>query len=260
MAVSLQTFRTRSFSFQVNRRISRNSDNCYDDDLDSHQRTSLLGNKFEAGLGSRNQLISAQVGNSWKSDFIYDGMLVVQERTSANTLSVTYTPGTDLSGSIQGAGGIGGLFGRSSGYSSGSWTTHNHYHADGNGNITFLINSSQTIAASYKYNPFGVTITSSGTLASANTLRFSSKELIPNFTIYYYGYRFYDPNLQRWLNRDPISEVAGLNMYTFIFNSPNNLVDRFGLIGIPPNPFNDPWQRAAMCAALQVQLDALIDS
>jgi RHS repeat-associated protein len=79
----------------------------------------------------------------------------------------------------------------------------NHYHADGNGNITYLVNSSQTIAAIYKYNPFGGTISSSGSLASANTYRFSSKQYHSNPGLYYYGYRFYDPALQRWLNRDP---------------------------------------------------------
>src|SRR4051812_14496392 len=68
--------------------------------------------------------------------YIYDGMLVVQERSSGNTPTVTYTRGTDVSGTIQGAGGIAGLLGRSSGYSAGSWTTRNHYHTDGNGNIS----------------------------------------------------------------------------------------------------------------------------
>src|SRR5436190_13612166 len=99
-------------------------------------------------------------------------------RSTAKTVSdAAYTRGIDLSGTIQRAGGIGGLLGRSSGYSSGSWTTHNHYHSDGNGNITFLISSSQNIAASYKYNPFGGTVSSSGGTASANVYRFSSKEI-----------------------------------------------------------------------------------
>ena len=79
-------------------------------------------------------------------------ILVIQERNSFNTPTVTYTRGTDLSGTLQGAGGIGGLLARSSGYSSGSWSTHNHYHAEGNGNITYLVNSSQTVAATYRFS------------------------------------------------------------------------------------------------------------
>ena len=102
-------------------------------------------------------------------------MRVIQECNLSGTPTVSYTRGTDLSGSMEGAGGIGGLLGRSHGYSSGNWSTHNFYHADGNGNITYLVNSSQALAASYRYDPFGNTTASSGTLASANVYRFSSK-------------------------------------------------------------------------------------
>jgi RHS repeat-associated protein len=87
-----------------------------------------------------------------------------------------------------------------------NWYTHNFYHADGNGNITYLVNSSQGLAASYRYDPFGNTISSSGGLAGDNTYRFSSKEVHANSGLYYYGYRFYDANTQRWPNRDPLGE------------------------------------------------------
>lgn len=145
--------------------------------------------------------------------------------------TVSYTRGTDLSGSLEGAGGIGGLLSRSHGYSSGTgnWSTHNAYHADGNGNITYLVNSSQTLAASYRYDPFGNTTASSGSLASANVYRFSSKEIHVKSGLYYYGYRFYDPNAQRWLNRDPIAEEGGINLYGFVANNPIGFIDLEGL-------------------------------
>jgi len=160
--------------------------------------------------------------------YVYDGMRVIQERES-NTPQVSYTRGTDLSGSLEGAGGIGGLLARSHGYSGGNWSTHNFYHADGNGNITYLVNSSQTLAASYRYDPYGNTISSSGGLASANVYRFSSKEIHVNSGLYYYGYRWYSPNLQRWLNRDPIGEEGGINLYGYVFSNPISGVDPYGL-------------------------------
>lgn len=161
--------------------------------------------------------------------YIYDGWRVIQERDGSNVPTVSYTRGTDLSGSLEGAGGIGGLLARSHGYSSGNWTTHNFYHADGNGNITYLVNSSQTVAASYRYDPFGNTLSSSGSLAGANVYRFSSKEIHVNSGLYYYGYRFYDPSVQRWLNRDPIGEEGGVNLYRFVENDPISLTDGFGM-------------------------------
>jgi RHS repeat-associated protein len=168
---------------------------------------------------------------------VYDGKQVIQERNASNVPTVSFTRGTDLSGSLEGAGGIGGLLARSAGYSGGNWTDHVFYHADGNGNITYLVSSTRTLAASYRYDPFGNLISKSGTLADANLYRFSSKELHVNSGLYYYLYRFYSPNLQRWPNRDPIGERGGVNLYTFGFNSPINVVDFLGLepgdIGTP---------------------------
>ncbi len=176
-------------------------------------------------------------------------MNVIQERNSAGTPQVTYIRGADLSGTIQGAGGIGGLLARLNGYSSGTgaWSTINSYHADGNGNISAIVNSGQSVIASYRYDPFGGNISSSGTLATANVYRFSSKEIHSPSGLYYYGYRWYDAARQRWINRDPLGEVAGINLYTFVANSPIAHMDWLGLADdgiirirpiIPPLPPN----------------------
>jgi len=160
--------------------------------------------------------------------YLYDGKRLIQERDASNVPTVSYTRGTDLSGSLQGAGGIGGLLARSHGYSAGNWTTHNYYHADGGGNVTCMINASRAMVASYRYDPFGNLVSKSGPLADANVYRFSSKEFHVNSGLYYYGYRFYSPNLQRWLNRDPIGIAGGLNLYGFVGNTPIGVVDPLG--------------------------------
>jgi uncharacterized protein RhaS with RHS repeats len=46
--------------------------------------------------------------------------------------------------------------------------------------------------------------------------------------MYYYGFRFYDPGLQRWINRDPIGELGGLNLYIFVLNDALSLYDPDG--------------------------------
>jgi RHS repeat-associated protein len=100
--------------------------------------------------------------------------------------------------------------------------------------VTALVNNSGVLQASYKYNPYGGLISSIGALASANTMRFSSKPAILSATgswgFYYYGYRFYDPLNQRWLNRDPLGERGGLNLYGFVGNDAANLFDPLGLL------------------------------
>ena len=73
-------------------------------------------------------------------------------------------------------------------------------------------------------------------------MRFSSKPATFSATgawgFYYYGYRFYDPVNQRWLNRDPIEESGGANIYAFVGNSPTEQIDALGLFyTMPPIPY-----------------------
>jgi len=159
--------------------------------------------------------------------YVYDGRLPIQERNAHNLPLVTYTRGDDLSGSREEAGGIGGLLARSD-------MTHitpayAYYHADGNGNVTALVNSQQRIAARYIYDPYGNVLAMSGPLADANLYRFSSKEAHPITGLVYYLYRYYDPNLQRWVNQDPIGEAGGISLYRYGANSPLGRLDPFGL-------------------------------
>ncbi|MDB6065487.1 MAG: repeat protein [Pedosphaera sp.] len=226
----------------------------------------LLGDGLRAfDYDDENEPIRVTVANAWKSEFtydgslrmrvrkeftwlssawvqtnevhyVYDGSVVIQERDANNLPLITYTRGKDVSGSLQGAGGIGGLLSRTD---MGSQQTA-FYHADGNGNITALINAQQFPVARYLYDPFGNILSLSGPLAEANLYRFSSKEYYQNSGLLYYLYRFYDPLLQRWLNKDPIAEKGGMNLYSYLSNDPIDKVDLYGLDIFALNP-NGYW-------------------
>jgi RHS repeat-associated protein len=182
-------------------------------------------------------------GSTWvltnEVRYVYDGNLVLQERDLFNLPQVTYTRGQDLSGALQAAGGIGGLLARTDHRplitSSGLIT--DYYHSDGNGNILALIDTNQTLVASYTYDPFGRILSMTGPMADANTYRFSSKETVAGLV--YYLYRFYDASLQRWINRDPLQEHGGYNLYTFAQNLPVSHFDPFGLSAMPTG--RDPY-------------------
>ena len=64
---------------------------------------------------------------------------------------------------------------------------------------------------------------------NANPFRFSTKWFDDETGLYYYGYRYYSPRLGRWINRDPLEEDGGLNLYGLLGNCANNLVDPHGL-------------------------------
>jgi hypothetical protein len=47
---------------------------------------------------------------------------------------------------------------------------------------------------------------------------------------------FYDPGAQRWVNRDPIQEFGGVNLYGFVRNEPTSMLDSLGLSHGNPVP------------------------
>jgi RHS repeat-associated protein len=243
------------------------------------------GNLTNDGLRSfayddENQLIRVWVTNHWLSQFtydgkmrrrirqeftwqssgwvqtnvvyyLYDGNVVIQERDINNVPATTYTRGQDLKGSLQAAGGIGGLLSMTLNAEPGPSSSNSmFYHSDGNGNVTMLINPSQATVARYIYDAFGGIISKSGLFADANLYRFSSEEAHPNSGLVCYLYRCYDPHLQRWLNRDQIGELGfetvrnvlpfrfrsfvrqlreRPNLYTFLRNRAENNIDPLGL-------------------------------
>jgi RHS repeat-associated protein len=183
--------------------------------------------------------------------YVYDMRLAIQERDANNLPLVTYTRGNDLSGTRQKAGGIGGILARTDQrlLAIGDSGAHAYYHCDGNGNVTALINTNGFIMARYEYDPFGNILSMSGPLAEANLYRFSSKEFHPNSGLAYYLYRYYDPNLQRWLNRDPIAERGGFNLFTSFNNDPTSQPDYWGHIALFDDIVIDPLAGAALALA-----------
>ena len=61
----------------------------------------------------------------------------------------------------------------------------------------------------------------------------------------YYGYRYYDAELGRWINRDPIEELGGINLYAFVYNDGVNYYDYLGQWGVQFGHVNigsgNPW-------------------
>ena len=152
--------------------------------------------------------------------FVYDRWNLVAELNATNNNSIrSYVWGSDVSGSMQGAGGVGGLK---------SVTAHTGAEAgtyfcayDGNANVVALVNAANgSIAARYEYGPFHELIRATGPLAYLNPFLASTKYFDSEVGIYYYGYRYYNPGTGRWLNRDPIHERGGRNIYAFVENAP----------------------------------------
>jgi len=157
--------------------------------------------------------------------------LQAKESSGMQWTVTRHTWGEDLSGSLQGAGGIGGLL---SSTVDGSPTknqeqrTTNGFHYDGNGNVILLTNAKAQETARYSYDAFGKTLTATGPAAEQNRYQFSTKPAEEGSSLMYYGYRWYDPVTGRWPSRDPIEERGGFNLYVMTRNSVNNMSDLLG--------------------------------
>ncbi len=156
--------------------------------------------------------------------FAYDGWNLVAILNPQSSILDSFVWGLDLSGSMQGAGGVGGLLLVNEAAQGAHFAAH-----DGNGNLAALVKAGDgTISAQYEYGPFGELVRATGPIAAANPFRFSTKYQDDETGLLYYGYRYYSPNTGRWLNRDPLGEAGGNNLYCFVFNDPADKLDHLG--------------------------------
>ena len=164
--------------------------------------------------------------------FVYDGWLLVVERierSSGILEQIDYWWGKDISGTLDGAGGIGGLLYLAVSNSNSQLQLYVPLY-DGHGNVMQYVDKQGTIVASYAYDAFGNTIRKSGVMADELKVRFSTKYSDDESGLYYFGRRFYAPRIARWLSRDPIEEDGGLNLYAYCGNNAVNGIDILGLV------------------------------
>jgi len=79
--------------------------------------------------------------------------------------------------------------------------------------------------AKYEYNPYGEVF---GSNFSLQPFGYSTKRSDFTSGLVYFGYRFYMPNMGRWLNRDPLQEQGGINLYAYVNGDPMGYVDPDG--------------------------------
>jgi RHS repeat-associated protein len=165
--------------------------------------------------------------------FVYDGWNLGVELNGSNAVVRSYQWGTDLSGSLQGAGGVGGLVSVKPAGSAAQFVAY-----DGNGNVMALVDGvTGSLSATYEYGPFGEVLRQSGAQAG-NPVRFSSKYQDEESGLNYYGYRYYAAGVGRWLGRDPIEEGDGPSNYVFLSNDALRQYDVLGLTaGSYPDDF-----------------------
>ena len=182
----------------------------------------VLSARYDA-LGRRVEAIRGD-GSVERYVYFPGSFLVLAVLDGTNAVKEIYTRGPDLSGSLDGAGGIGGILACT--YASGATYCS---HADIMGNVIALTDASGSVVSTFRYTPFGQLSARTGSVLPRYL--FSSKEFDRTANLYYYGYRYYAPRLGRWMTRDPIGEKGGVGLYLCFDNVPVNIFDAIGLVG-----------------------------
>ena len=153
-----------------------------------------------------------------------------------------------------------------------------YYVLNAQGDVVRIVNSSRSVVASYTYDPWGKIISSSGTLANVNPLRYRGYYYDSETGFYYLQSRYYDPEIGRFINADSYAstDATGLlstNMFAYCENDPVNRSDPSGeffdtvldivslcvsVAEVIDNP-SDPWAWAGLTGDL-IDLIPLVTS
>lgn len=109
-----------------------------------------------------------------------------------------------------------------------------YYVKDNNYSVVSIINKNAKVVESYSYTPFGkisIKDQKGQVLLQSkinNTITYTGRRLDKESNLYYYRNRMYDPELGRFLSKDPKGYVDGMNLYAYVKNNPVRYLDPMG--------------------------------
>jgi RHS repeat-associated protein len=156
------------------------------------------------------------------TSFYYDGWRNVEERDSADTLTQQYIHGIYLDEPLA-LDHIGG--------------TQLFYHQNTLYSTFALTDTTGNVVEGYQYDAYGQQTvlgpdftTVLGTISTVgNPYIYTGQRFDPETGLYYYRARYYDPAKGRFLQRDPLEFIDGMNLYRYALDNPPNNVDPTGL-------------------------------
>lgn len=104
------------------------------------------------------------------------------------------------------------------------------YHNDHLGSVNVVTDATGVRVQLNEYDPWGAVSHASGTIDPDT--RFTGQKLDPETGLYYYGGRYYDAEIGRFVSADPFVQTPydpqNLNRYSYVTNSPQNYIDPEG--------------------------------
>ena len=216
-ANEMLAFNSKTLTYDVNGNLLTKTDVCGTTTYtwDARNRlTGISGYKPDCSCltasfsyDAKNRRISKTIDGT-TTQYVYDGWDIIQEIAAGaktnyvRTLSID-EPLTRIDG-----------------------TTIRHYVRDALGSVVRLADDSGASETTYVYDAFGTSTATGET--STNPFQFTAREN-DGTGLYHYRYRYYSPEMQRFISEDPIRLSGGLNYFSYVQNNPINFTDPLGL-------------------------------
>ncbi len=177
---------------------------------------------FQFHYDARNRCV-ARVINGEVRYLTYDGWSLLEDRDNAGRLSAKHLHGVavdEVLATVTPAGA-------------------RYLHQDGLGNVVALTDGSGVVLERVRYDAYGQPehLTSAGAVSgvspTGNRFLFTGREWFSELGLQDNRHRYYQPGIGRWLSRDPIGELGGLNVYGYVLNNPATETDALGLVSSP---------------------------
>ena len=102
------------------------------------------------------------------------------------------------------------------------------YGGDSQGSVTGITDASGNLIATYSYDPFGSTLSSTGSLDNVQTWLGLLGLVSDDSGLTYVRARYYDAQMGKFISSDPAGISGGLNLYAYCLNQPVSLSDSTG--------------------------------
>jgi RHS repeat-associated protein len=169
---------------------------------------------FAASYDYRTRRVSTTENGATKL-FRYDSGECFQELADAN-LAVEFVRGSGMGG------GIGSILYSDRG------TNREHFTYNAVGHTMALTDGAGAVTKTDYYEAYGNIVSSTG--ESANNRLANTKERSVVLGLDNHGFRYYDPEIGRYISEDPLGYADGANLYTYVHNNPINHIDPLGLM------------------------------
>lgn len=206
---------TANYSYDVNGNLISKTDSTgttqYAWDFENRLRQVTLPNgmtisyKYDA-LGRRVQRTPS---NGVSTNFVYDGQDVVKDINSDGS-TVDYINGLGVDNKLR--------------LTDSRLAGPLHFLQDHLGSTTALTNAVGAVVTRVTYDAFGNSVG-----ATFSRYDFTGRERDQDTGLMYYRGRFYDSQIGRFLNEDPIGLDGGINSYAYVRNNPVRFTDPLGL-------------------------------